>query len=78
MQRFLLHDIKSLLPNCEVRGLDVSSYAIDNAEADIKNFLLEGSTSKIPFENNYFDLVISLNTLYNLYCFNLKGSLLII
>jgi protein-L-isoaspartate(D-aspartate) O-methyltransferase len=54
--------------------LDVSSYAIDNAKADIKNFLLEGSTSKIPFENNYFDLVVSLNTLYNLYCFNLKGS----
>lgn len=75
---FLLHDIESLLPNCEVRGLDVSSYAIDNAEGDIKNFLLESGTSKIPFENNYFDLVVSLNTLYNLYCFNLKGSLLII
>jgi hypothetical protein len=36
--------LKVYYANCEVRGLDVSSYAIDNAEADIKNFLLKGST----------------------------------
>jgi protein-L-isoaspartate(D-aspartate) O-methyltransferase len=34
-----------------------------------------GNANNLPFEENYFDLVISLNTLHNLYCFDLFQSL---
>jgi protein-L-isoaspartate(D-aspartate) O-methyltransferase len=72
---FLLHEFKKLLPNCEVKGLDISSYAIKNAKDEVKNNLVLGHANSLPFENSYFDLIISLNTLHNLYCFDLKKSL---
>jgi len=34
-----------------------------------------GSATKLPFKNNYFDLVVSLNTLHNLYCNELSQAL---
>lgn len=73
---FLLYEFSLLLNNCEVKGLDISQYAIDNAKAEVKNNLIKGNANELPFENNYFDLVISLNTLHNLYCFDLYKSLL--
>ena len=72
---FLLYEFKKLLPECEVKGLDVSSYAIKNAKDEIKKNLILGSANNLPFEKDYFDLVISLNTLHNLYCFDLKKAL---
>jgi protein-L-isoaspartate(D-aspartate) O-methyltransferase len=33
------------------------------------------NSNDLPYEDNYFDLVISLNTLHNLYCYDLKKSL---
>lgn len=73
---FLLYEFSLLLKNCEVKGLDISQYAIDNAKTEVKNALIKGNANELPFENNYFDLVISLNTLHNLYCFDLYKSLL--
>ena len=73
---FLLYEFGLLLKNCEVKGLDISQYAIDNAKTEVKNALIKGNANELPFENNYFDLVISLNTLHNLYCFDLYKSLL--
>ena len=73
---FLLYEFSLLLKNCEVKGLDISQYAIDNAKTEVKNALIKGNANELPFENNYFDLVIALNTLHNLYCFDLYKSLL--
>jgi protein-L-isoaspartate(D-aspartate) O-methyltransferase len=72
---FLLYEFKKLLSKCEVKGLDISFYAIENAKNEVKKDLIVGSANNLPFEKNYFDLVISLNTLHNLYCFNLKKAL---
>lgn len=72
---FLLYEFKRLLPNCEITGLDISKYAIENSKVEIKDNLILGNASKLPFKDNYFDLVISLNTLHNLYCFDLLSSL---
>ena len=72
---FLMYEFYRLLPQCEVRGLDVSKYAIDNSKIEIKNNIIQGSAKKLPFKNDYFDLVISINTLHNLYCFDLLSSL---
>ncbi len=72
---FLLHEFKKLLPQCEVKGLDVSSYAIKNSKEEVKKNLVLGHAKKLPFKDNYFDLIISLNTLHNLYCYDLKKAL---
>ena len=72
---FLLYEFKKLMPKCTIKGLDVSSYALDNAKIEIKNNLVLGDAKKLPFKDNYFDFVFSLNTLHNLYSYDLKSAL---
>ena len=72
---FILYELKKLLPNSEVKGLDISSYAIKNAKDEIKKDLILGNANSLPFEKNYFDLVISLNTLHNLHCYDMKKAM---
>jgi ubiquinone/menaquinone biosynthesis C-methylase UbiE len=63
---FLLHELKELLPGLEVAGLDVSQYAVSNAMESVKGFLSVGDAVKLGYEDKYFDLVLSINTLHNL------------
>lgn len=63
---FLLNDLKILNPKFEVSGLDISSYAIENCIVNVKSNCLEGCASNLPWPDNHFDLVISINTLHNL------------
>ncbi len=64
---FLMFDFTKVLPGIEVRGLDISQYAIDNAKPEIKELIVQGSASKLPFEDGEFDLAISINTFHNLH-----------
>jgi ubiquinone/menaquinone biosynthesis C-methylase UbiE len=64
---FLLHDLLLECPGVEIAGLDISSYAIDHAVAPIKPNLSLGTAAKLPYPDKSFDLVVSLNTLHNLY-----------
>ena len=72
---FILYEFKKLLPNSEIKGLDISSYAIKNAKDEVKKDLVLGYANSLPFEKDYFDLVISLNTLHNLHCYDMKKAL---
>lgn len=72
---FLLYDFTQVLPGIEVVGLDISKYAIDNAKEEVKPFLVEGHAKKLPFEDKSFDLVVSITTLHNLYCYELDSAL---
>ena len=63
---FMLHDFKRLVPEIEVRGIDISKYAIQNSISSVKPFLCEGSALSLPFKNEEFNLVISINTVHNL------------
>ena len=72
---FLLFDLMSVVPGLEVQGLDVSSYAIANAKEEVRPFLKQGTAAKLPYPDKTFDLVISFNTLHNLYCFDLNQAL---
>ncbi len=72
---FLLYDFTQVLPGIEVVGLDISKYAIENAKEEVKPFLLEGHAKKLPFDDKSFDLVVSINTLHNLYCYELDSAL---
>ena len=47
-------------------GLDISRYALKNCHPDVKSKLTYGNAKKLPFKNNSFKLVISINTLHNL------------
>jgi len=63
---FMLHDFKALMPDLTVAGIDISQYAIDNAIDDMKPYLRTGDASSLPYPDNSFDLVISINTIHNL------------
>ena len=64
---FLLYEIKLKLPDIEILGLDISRYAIKNSKFEIKKYLKYFDIrKKIQYKKNYFDLVISINTLHNL------------
>jgi len=64
---FLVHDFREALPGLEAVGLDVSEYAIANAMPDVKPFLHIGTATELPYPDHHFDLVVSVNTLHNLY-----------
>ena len=61
---YLLFDFLKVLPNAEIHGIDISQYALKNAKPEISHRLLLGDAKELPFEDNYFDLVISINTLH--------------
>jgi len=63
---FMLHDFKRLLPGCTVAGIDISEYCFENSMEDIKPFLKVGSCDSLPYDDNSFDLVISIATIHNL------------
>lgn len=47
-------------------GLDFSPYARELAEHDVKRYIKVADVTDIPFDDNYFDLVISFNLLQHL------------
>lgn len=63
---FMLHDLAELIPGIEVKGIDVSTYAIDNAIADMRPHVSVASAVELPFPDHSFDVVIAINTLHNL------------
>lgn len=63
---FMLHDFKLLMPKADIRGIDVSQYAHDNAKPESKAFLQVANATALPFEDNSFDLVLAINTIHNL------------
>ena len=63
---FMLHDFREAIPEIKVKGIDISSYAIENSLDDIKQFQEVADAKDLPFEDNSFDLAISIVTLHNL------------
>ena len=72
---FLLHEMKLLIPGLEIKGIDVSEYALTSAQEGIRPFLDLGTASQLPCPDAYFDLVISLTTLHNLFIYDLEQAL---
>ncbi len=73
---YLLYDFLKVMPDAEVYGIDISKYAIENSKPEIKDKLRLGNAKSLPWPDNYFDLVISINTFHNLYAFDLEKSLI--
>lgn len=72
---FLLHEMKTLVPCLEIRGLEISKYALRNAKQEVSGYLDYGTACKLPYHDKYFDLVLSLNTLHCCYINELKEAL---
>ena len=72
---FLLFDLLKILPDAEIHGIDISQYAIGNSMEEVRDSLQVGNATHLPWADNTFDLVISINTLHNLYNFELNSAL---
>ena len=73
---YLLFEIKKILPNVRIFGIDISQYAIKNSKIEIReNIFIHDIKNKTKFSDHYFDLSISLNCLHNLQIFNLKKAI---
>ena len=73
---YLLYEIKLLLPGLRVAGLDISEHGLAGAQKEIKDSLfMHRAQDTYPFEDNEFDLVISLGCFHNLQVFDLEKAL---
>ena len=62
---FMLHDFSELIPGIQVQGIDISNYAIENSMPSVKDYVQVADARDLPFEDNSFDLVISITTVHN-------------
>jgi ubiquinone/menaquinone biosynthesis C-methylase UbiE len=72
---FMLFDFFNFSKDFYLRGIDISKYAIDNAKEDVKSMVAVGDAKKLNFEEDFFDLVISINTIHNLDGEDIKNSI---
>lgn len=62
---FLVKDLMAVCPGLEVFGIDISKYALMNCEPEVVGRLHLGTATDLPFPNDSFDCVLSINTLHN-------------
>ncbi len=73
---FLLYEIKKILPNIKVKGIDISKHGISCAKENIKSdLIIHRAEEELPFNDKQFDLAISLGCFHNLKIFELKKAL---
>lgn len=72
---FQLYELTQLVPGVEVFGIDISTYAVENAKPEIKDRLQVGHANSLPFPDRHFDFVFSINTLHNLHNYDLDKAL---
>lgn len=63
---FMLYDFQRLMPQATLAGIDVSEYAIEHAQEEVRRFVQVADARSLPFPERSFDLVISINTVHNL------------
>ncbi len=74
---FLLYELKLLIPSLNIKGIDISTYAAVNATPEVREHIqIHSICNNLPFKNEEFDLVLSINVLHNLKVFELKSSLM--
>lgn len=71
----LLYELTQVVPGLLVSGIDISRYALEHAKEEVRDVLQYGQAQAIPFQDNEFDLVISLATLHNLKVYDLQKAL---
>ena len=73
---FLLYELKLLLPELRVEGFDISQHGLASAKEEIRDSLFSHRAQEpYPYDDNAFDLVISLGCFHNLRIFELETAL---
>lgn len=73
---FLLYEFTQVLPDVTVAGIDISEYAITHAKEEVQSCLTVGTIADpLPYDASSFDLVYSINTLHNLYNYEISLAL---
>ncbi|WP_443645053.1 class I SAM-dependent methyltransferase [Candidatus Ponderosibacter sp. Uisw_141_02] len=72
---FQLFEISQSVPGIIPRGLDCSSYALKECKPELSDKLVLGCATELPFDDNEFDFVYSINTLHNLKTYELEKAL---
>ena len=72
---FLLYEFTRAVPGVEIAGLDISGYGIANSKGEARPFLREGNCTKLPYPDQSFDFVYSINTFHNLKIDELKAAI---
>jgi ubiquinone/menaquinone biosynthesis C-methylase UbiE len=63
---FLVKDLMKVCPGVEAFGLDISQYAVMSCESEVVGRLHVGNATHLPFPDNSFQCVVSINTVHNL------------
>ena len=63
---FMLSDFTTLVPGITVSGIDISPYALEHSLENVRPFLRVSDAVSLPFEDDSFDFVFSINTVHNL------------
>ena len=63
---FLVKDLMLECVSLEAFGLDISRYALNSAPVELAGRLHYGTADDLPFQDDVFDCVLSINTLHNL------------
>ena len=71
---FLLYEFTRAVPGVEIAGLDISAYGIANAKEEARPFLKEGNCTTLPYADDSFDFVYSINTFHNIKVDELKAA----
>lgn len=67
---FLMAEIAKLLQGIEIWGVDISHYALSQAIKTQGLNYVEANFTSLPFKSNFFDLVISINSIHNILTIN--------
>ena len=63
---FMLHDFNRLIPGISLTGIDISEYACAHAIDSVKDRVQVADAADLPFDDNSFDVSISITTIHNL------------
>lgn len=63
---FLLQDLQTRNDELILRGIDCSEYAKSKASPSVQSLIDIGCCSELPYDDNSFDAVVSINTIHNL------------
>lgn len=72
---FMMYEFKKALPNCEIKGIDISKYCKKKAITKMKKYIKIGTCEKLPYPSKYFDFVTSISTIHNVTKTGIKKSL---
>ena len=73
---FLIHDFMEEVPGLTVAGVDISDYALRNAIETVRPFICMANAKELPFPDDSFDLVVSINSLHNILDLDETGTAL--